>query len=108
MSDDYEIVWSDDGSHKNKKKKEYPEITPGSFIFSIRLEKKGRGGKSVTVIYDYPENPKFFKKLVKELKRLCGVGGTLKPDSIEIQGDQREKIAEFLDLKGFKSKFTGG
>lgn len=108
MNDDYEIVWSDDGSHKSKKKKEYKEISPDNTIFSIRLETKGRGGKAVTVIHDFHENPDFFKKVIKELKRLCGVGGTLKTDTLEIQGDQRDKVAKYFQDKGFKTKFTGG
>jgi translation initiation factor 1 len=107
-NDDYVIVYSSDGSHLNKKKKDYTVIVESEITISIRLEKKGRGGKSVTVMYEYPENPKYFKKLVKELKRLCGVGGTLRPESIEIQGDQRDKVSQYLQEKGFKTKLTGG
>lgn len=106
-NDDYEIVWSDDGSHKKKKEKVYADIIENEIELHIRLEKKGRGGKSVTVIYNYPKHPKYFKNLLKKLKRHCGVGGTLKPESLEIQGEQKEKCKQFLEELGFKVKFTG-
>lgn len=109
MSDeDYEIVWSDDGSHKNKKEKVYQDIVAKDIVLNIRLETKSRAGKAVTVIYNYPENPAYFEDLCKKLKRLCGVGGSLKKESIEIQGDQRAKIEKFCKGLGFQIKFTGG
>jgi translation initiation factor 1 len=46
--------------------------------------------------------------LAKDLKRACGTGGTVKAGAIEIQGDQREKIAAKLKELGFKTKFVGG
>ncbi|MDD0852457.1 translation initiation factor [Halobacteriovorax sp. GB3] len=106
--DDYVIVYSSDGSGKNiakkDKKKTYADINPKETILKLRIEKKGRGGKSVSVVYEIPENPTYFKKLSKELKAACGVGGSFKNDTIEIQGDQREKIRAFLEKKGFTVK----
>ena len=107
------ILWTDDPEEilkqKNKKKYEDDEFNPSEFTLSIRLEKKGRGGKVVSVIYDFPKNSlNYFKKLTKKLKRVCGSGGTYKVDSIEVQGDHREAIKGFLLKEGFKVKFTGG
>ena len=94
---------------KEKNKKTKIEVTPSEHTLSIRPEKKGRGGKVVTVIYDFPVGGEdYFKKLTKKLKRECGTGGTFKGDSIEVQGDQREKIQKYLITLGFKVKFTGG
>ncbi len=108
--DEPNIVWSDDPNLKNKKKdKKQIEVNPNEHTLSIRPEKKGRGGKTVSVIYDFPPHSEdYFKKLTKKLKRECGTGGTFKVDSIEVQGDHREKIKDFLEGLGFKIKFTGG
>tara|TARA_B100000029_G_scaffold13038_1_gene13622 strand:+ start:47 stop:379 length:333 start_codon:yes stop_codon:yes gene_type:complete len=109
MSDDENIVYSSDGSGKNlvnkkKKKETFSEVTPEETTLKLRIEKKGRGGKAVTVIYELPSNPPYFKKLLKELKNYCGTGGSQKKDHLEIQGDQRDKVREFLLKKGFKVK----
>ncbi len=104
------IVWSDDPNLKKKtKEKSKIEPIPQETLLSVRPEKKGRGGKTVTVIYDFPDGTEvYFKKLTKKLKRECGSGGTFKGDSIEVQGDHIQKIKSFLvDLK-FKVKITGG
>ncbi len=71
----------------------------------LRRESKGRGGKTVTVIIGLTGNLKQWKK---DLQKLCGSGGTVKAETIEIQGDQRRKIAEYLNTKGIKSKMAGG
>ncbi len=104
------IVWTDDPSVKNKKKQQKSfNMVPEEHILSIRPEKKGRGGKTVTVRYDFPMGSEdYFKKLTKKIKRECGSGGTFKTDSIEVQGDHRDKLKTFLESLGFKVKFTGG
>ena len=104
------IVWSDDPNFKKKKiDKLVIEVIPSEHILCIRPEKKGRGGKVVSVIYDFPVGSEdYFKKLTKKLKRECGSGGTYKGESIEVQGDHREKIKLYLESLGFKVKFTGG
>jgi len=68
------------------------------------MEKTGRGGKTVTVIYGLPRNDAFLKDLAKELKRACGTGGTATEDGVELQGDIRERIRELLVKKGFQVK----
>ena len=71
----------------------------------VRREKKGRGGKSVTVIRKINGDK---KPVLKELQKLCGVGGTVKNGAIELQGDQRDKVKGYFEQKGYKVKFTGG
>jgi translation initiation factor 1 len=67
----------------------------------LRLEKKGRGGKSVTVVADLPRNDAFLAALATELKRACGTGGTVADGAVEIQGDQRERLRPLLAAKGW-------
>jgi translation initiation factor 1 len=66
----------------------------------LRLEKKGRGGKAVTVIYDLPQNEAFLKELCQTLKRACGTGGTVIDRGVELQGDMRERVRELLLEQG--------
>lgn len=75
----------------------------------IRRETGGRGGKTVTVVDGFvgiglPEK----EQLAKKMRAACGCGGTVKDGAIEIQGDQREKIAEILVAAGFRPVFAGG
>jgi len=68
------------------------------------MEKKGRGGKTVTVVYDLPLNAAFLKELAGELKRACGTGGSVADNTVEIQGDQRERVRDVLLKKGWTVK----
>jgi translation initiation factor 1 len=83
-------------------------LPPQQQTASIRREKKGRGGKTVTVVSGLQLTPDDLKALSKQLKQTCGSGGTVKEDTIEIQGDHRDTIAEKLRQLGYKTKFTGG
>ena len=76
----------------------------GDGIARVRRETKGRGGKTVTVVYDLPRNAAFLKELSQGLKRACGVGGTVSDASIELQGDLRDRLRELLLKKGFGVK----
>ncbi len=115
------LVWSDDPADKNKLegKKGRPESAPGPkveapglistpFVAIFRLEKNGRGGKTVTVIHGLPKHATFVDLLAKELKSKCGTGGTCRLENaegiIEIQGDKREQIKKLFDAKGIKYK----
>ena len=77
----------------------------------IWLEKKGRGGKAVTVVTDIPGTADFVHDLARELKTACGAGGTVKKSAesfeIEVQGDQRERVEAYLRAKGFAVKRAG-
>jgi translation initiation factor 1 len=70
----------------------------------LRLEKKGRGGKTVTVVAGLPRNAAFLAALASELKRACGTGGTAADEAVEIQGDQRERLRPLLVAKGYSVK----
>ena len=83
-------------------------LPPEQQTACIRREKKGRGGKTVTVIMELQLTPEDMKALSKRLKKVCGTGGTVTDGTIEIQGDQRERVAEELQKLGYKTKFVGG
>jgi len=75
----------------------------------IKRTTAGRGGKTVTVVTGFtgiglPEK----ESLAKKMRNACGCGGTVKDGDIEIQGDQREKIARILSDAGFRPVFAGG
>ena len=74
---------------------------PVRVVAKLRVEKAGRGGKSVTVVYDLPRNAAFLKELARDLKQACGAGGTVQDDAIEVQGDLRDRIRDLLVKKGF-------
>ena len=80
------------------------ESVPDRVVAKLRMEKKGRGGKTVTVVYDLPRNAAFLKELCQELKKTCGTGGAIDEGAIELQGDLRDRVREFLMKKGFLVK----
>jgi translation initiation factor 1 len=77
---------------------------PSRVVAKLRLEKKGRGGKNVTVVFDLPRNAAFLKELCQELKRACGTGGAVVDDTVEVQGDLRDRIREILQRRGMVVK----
>jgi len=74
------------------------------FVRLLR-DRKGRGGKTVTLVAGVP-GP--LDALASDLKRLCGTGGTVRGDVIEIRGDVRERIKPELEKRGYKVKIAGG
>jgi len=83
-------------------------LPPERQVAALHREKKGRGGKTVIVIRGLQLTSEDMKALAKELKQAFGVGGAVKGDAIEIQGDNRDPIAAKLHQLGYKTKFVGG
>lgn len=71
-------------------------------VVVVTLDKVRRRGKIVTVVSEIQHNPQVIEKLAKDLKQHCGAGGTTKGKEIEIQGDHRSKVSEYLRSQGFK------
>lgn len=74
----------------------------------IARDRKGRGGKTMTVITGLPGDDDTLVALAQRLKRLCGSGGTAKGGIVEIQGDHRDRIEAELRGMGYKLKRVGG
>ncbi|GAB4175008.1 MAG: stress response translation initiation inhibitor YciH [Calditrichia bacterium] len=70
----------------------------------IERSVKGRGGKTVTIVTGLSD----LKMWKKRLQQICASGGTIKGSDIEIQGDHRQKIKQFLEKESFKVKLKGG
>ena len=110
------LVWSDDpkdrarveGKSAPPSKSDAPPVLDATWTAVFRLEKAGRGGKTVTVLDQLPRHETFLKALCKELKAKCGSGGTFAIEDgkgrIEIQGDQRVAIKAHFEKKGFRYK----
>jgi translation initiation factor 1 len=80
----------------------------GDGVVRLQREVKGRGGKAVTVINGIPLAGAQLKSLASQLKKKCGVGGALKGENIEIQGDLRELLKAELEKLGYQVKISGG
>ena len=76
----------------------------------VRLgrETKGRKGGGVTVVTGLPLAAAELDALASRLKKLCGVGGTVRDGVIEIQGEQRARLQPELEKLGYKVKIAGG
>ena len=83
-------------------------LPEGDGIVRIQRETKGRKGKGVTLILGVLLASDELKKLAKELKQKCGVGGSVKAGVIEIQGDVRDQMFDEMKRRGFTVKKAGG
>ena len=114
------LVYSTDGEHVTQAKARPAKPSRGSKAPSrgaappddgfarIRREKGGRGGKTVTTITGLPGNERDLDALLKELKQLCGAGGTREGAILEIQGDHRDRVEARLTALGHRMKRAGG
>lgn len=84
--------------------KTFEQDVPEKIVATLRIEKSGRGGKTVTVVDGLPRNKAFIQALAAELKKSLGTGGTSEEASIEIQGDRRDAIRQKLESKGWRVK----
>jgi protein-tyrosine phosphatase len=77
-------------------------------VVRLGRETKGRRGKGVTTVSDVPLDDAGLLELATKLKDRCGTGGTIRDGVIEIQGDQRDRLAAVLESLGYKVKRVGG
>jgi translation initiation factor 1 len=71
-------------------------------------DRKGRGGKTVTLVAGLTGSAAELAQLASDLKRLCGTGGTLRGDVLEMQGDVRDRVRPELERRGYTVKIAGG
>lgn len=81
---------------------------PSDQYLEAHYSKKGRGGKTVTVVKGFEGLDEDLSALGKELKKRCGVGGSVKDGEIIIQGEVRDKVMAYLKEKGYNVKRIGG
>ncbi|MFV0236923.1 MAG: translation initiation factor [Flavobacteriales bacterium] len=101
-----EMVFSTDENFEFDSEEETLEVEKQQLI--AKLEKKGRGGKTVSIVEGFVGSQEDLKALAKELKIQCGTGGTVKESTILIQGNVRDKIMAYLKKKGYYVKQVGG
>ncbi len=77
-------------------------------VVRIRRETSGRKGKGVTTLTGIAKSEKELKDLLKQMKKVCGTGGSVKEGVLEIQGDHREALKTLLEKLGFTVKLAGG
>lgn len=98
------IIFSTDPDFKLEEDKE-PEIEtllPSLQKLKVRLDTKQRAGKAVTLVSGYTGEENVLEELGKRLKNFCGTGGSVKDGEVIIQGDQREKVMQWLIKNGFE------
>ncbi len=104
-SDNNGFVYSTDPNFKfEDKQEEVREILlPNQQKLKVTLDKKQRAGKAVTLVENFIGNEEDLEDLGKKLKNFCGTGGSVKDRQIIIQGDQREKVLQWLIKNGYKN-----
>jgi translation initiation factor 1 len=104
------IIYSEFGPGSNPAAVEraMPELPPNQQNLRVQASRKGRKGKTVTVISGFQAQPETLSKLLKQLKNQCGTGGTVKENTMEIQGDHTQKIVDILTQLGYNAKISGG
>jgi translation initiation factor 1 len=85
-----------------------PDLPPNQQQLKVQASRKGRKGKTVTVVSGFQVSSDTLTDLAKKLKNHCGAGGAVKEDTIEVQGDHGDKIQQFLVELGYKAKISGG
>ena len=86
----------------------HTNVRPSQQKATVRLDRKGRGGKSVTVIEGLQIPQKEREALLKRLKAKLGTGGTVKDTCLELQGDHRDALMAALEKLGYPTKRSGG
>lgn len=102
------IVYQEFGNNSAAVERATPDLPPAQQNVRIQASRKGRKGKTVTVISGFQSQPETLAALVKQLKTQCGTGGTFKDNEIEIQGDHSQKLLQILTQLGYKAKISGG
>lgn len=104
------LVYSTEGG-RVEDKDEGPQVLGKKFkdgMVRISRQTKGRKGKGVIIIEGIEQDSAEFKKTAQTIKKKCGTGGAVKGDTIEIQGDDRDKVRQILESLGYKCKLSGG
>ena len=104
----YSEFGTSSGTHSAATERAIPDLPPSQQDLRVQVSRKGRKGKSVTVITGFTHKPETLTALAKKLKTACGSGGTVRDNTIEIQGEHGPKLVSLLTDKGYKAKISGG
>ena len=102
------VVYSEFGTNSAATERAVPDLPPAQQDLRVQVSRKGRKGKSVTVITGFAHKLETLEALAKKLKSQCGSGGTVKDNTIEVQGEHTTKLVSLLKDKGYKAKISGG
>ena len=102
------VVYSEFGTSASATERATPDLPPNQQDLRVQVSRKGRKGKSVTIISGFTHKNETLEALAKKLKAQCGSGGTVKDNTIEIQGEHAPKLVSLLIEKGYKAKVSGG
>jgi translation initiation factor 1 len=98
------IVYSTDPDFRQEEEAPAEEtLSPKQQKLKVRLDTKQRAGKAVTLVEGFSGKKDDLEDLGKKLKTHCGTGGSVKDGEIIIQGDQRDKITQWLIRNGYSS-----
>src|SRR5215213_5150954 len=102
-SDKNGFVFSTDPNFRFEQEQEHISETlePKQQKLRIRLDTKHRGGKAVTLVQGFVGKEDDIDDLGKKLKNYCGTGGSVKDGEIIIQGDQRDKVLQWLQKNNY-------
>jgi len=101
------FVYSTDPNFRFEEENEYSEtLSPSQQKLKIKLDTKHRAGKAVTLIEGFIGRDGDLQDLGKKLKTVCGTGGSAKDGEIIIQGDQRDKVLQWLKKNGYSQAGT--
>jgi translation initiation factor 1 len=97
------FVYSTDPNFRFEEENNAQEtLSPADQKLKVRLETKHRGGKAVTLVEGFSGTNEDLEDLGKKLKNFCGTGGSAKDGEIIVQGDQRDKVLQWLQKNGYK------
>lgn len=98
------FVYSTDPDFRFEEEHNVSESLPAtSQQLRVYLDTKHRAGKAVTLVGGFKGKDEELQELGKKLKSYCGTGGSAKDGEIIIQGDQREKVIQWLQKNGYKN-----
>ena len=92
---------SADFDYQTNEAEEPETLAPAAQVLRVRIEKKGRGGKTATLVSGFVGTSADLADLGRTLKSKCGVGGSVKDGEILVQGDFRERVISLLRAMGY-------
>lgn len=96
------VYSTDPGFSFEEEKNNETTLAPQQQQLRVTLDTKHRAGKAVTLIYGFRGTADDLEALGKKLKNFCGTGGSVKDGEIIIQGDQRDKVLQWLQKNEYK------